>query len=127
MGRKKILYIEDNPANVLFMTQLIRRCTDCELLSESNARSGLRMLEQQPFDLLLLDINLPDMNGFDVLAKMRTMPELRKLPVIALSADAMPEQIAKGKAAGFEAYLTKPLEIAALLDQLGKSLGRAPD
>src|SRR3546814_5174839 len=77
-------------------------------------------------DIVILDLNLPDMDGFQVLAALRARPETRDLPVIALTASAMPSDIQRGTEAGFRAYLTKPLKFDALLDAVDSALAPAP-
>ncbi len=74
----------------------------------------------------MLDINLPGMNGFEVLARLQAMPETRQIPVLALSAAAMPRDVQAGKAAGFRHYLTKPIDVQAFLAAIAEALDSPP-
>jgi PAS domain S-box-containing protein len=107
----KLLYVEDNKANVKLMQQVIKRLNDAQLLVAETAEAGLEQVAEFQPDIIVMDINLPGMDGFDALEALKTNPVTREIPVIALSADAMPHQVAKGQQVGFEAYLTKPLDI----------------
>ncbi|MCK4704322.1 MAG: response regulator [Gammaproteobacteria bacterium] len=110
-----VLYIEDNPANLRLVTQLLGRRADINMLSVDEPLLGLELaLEHEP-DLILLDINLPGINGFEVLKHLRQRDGTRDKPVIAVSANAMPKDIKKGLDAGFDDYVTKPIDIQALL------------
>ena len=112
--RYKLLYIEDNPANMRLMHRIITAHKDIELLEAENAEDGLKIaLNQQP-ELILLDIELPGMDGYEVLQQLRVNPLTRDIPVIALSANAMTKDLARGKVAGFKDYLTKPVDVARL-------------
>jgi PAS domain S-box-containing protein len=106
-----ILYIEDNKANVVLMQQVIKRMEGASLLIAETAEAGLTVAAEQHPDVVVMDINLPGMDGFEALKVMQTRNATRDIPVVALSADAMPHQIEKGRQVGFVAYLTKPLDI----------------
>jgi len=117
---RTILYIEDNPANLKLMQHIIRRFEDYTLLSATTAEAGIEIATNQRPDLILMDIDLPGMDGFSALQILRAQANTKQIPVIAVSAMAMPAQVDKGLQAGFEGYLSKPLNIdkfMATLDQ----------
>lgn len=111
LNGKTILYIEDNHANMLFMKQIIAKMTTCTLLTASNAENGIQIALENTPDIILMDIDLPGMNGFDAYKILRNEARTSKIPVVALSSHAMQEQVEKGKNANFAEYLTKPLKI----------------
>ncbi len=118
---RTVLYIEDNPANLKLVAQILARRKHISLLTAHAPDRGIELAMSQHPDLVLLDINLPGMNGYQVLEILKADARLKDIPVIALTAAAMPCDIERGRAAGFSEYLTKPLDIAkfnALLDKL---------
>lgn len=112
---KEILYIEDNPANLRLVEQVVRLKTPHTFLSAHDASLGLQMAGSHHPDLILLDINMPGMDGYEVLSKLQANEETHNIPVIAISANAMKSDIQRGVAAGFKVYLTKPIDIEKLL------------
>ncbi len=110
-----VLYIEDNPANLRLVQKIISTHTSLRLLDARTAEQGLELAKAHLPDLILLDINLPGMNGFEALRHLQEDPATCGIPVIAISANAMERDIKKGLAAGFTDYLTKPLDIPKLL------------
>ncbi|WP_295641523.1 PAS domain-containing protein [uncultured Methylibium sp.] len=125
--RLRLLYVEDNPVNVLLMQEVIAQCGPRYQLSVAHdGEQGLaRLAEGAPPDLLLLDINLPGIGGHEVLARVRADPRLARLPCVAVSADAMPHEVARARAAGFDDYWTKPLDISRLVERMEQVLARA--
>jgi PAS domain S-box-containing protein len=122
-----VLYIEDNPANIQLMVQIMGQRPQVELFTAQQASRGIELaLACQP-DLVLLDIGLPTMDGYQVLAVLRQLPALRRVPVVALSANALPQDIERGLAAGFTDYLTKPLDVGRFLAVLDTFLGLAKE
>lgn len=123
-GRHRILYVEDNPANLILVQSIVRQHRPgYELLSASDGEQGLEMaLENKP-DLIILDISLPGLNGYEVLQALRQSEDTRRIPTIALSANAMPQDMEQGLAAGFSGYLTKPIDVHKLLETLDGLLG----
>lgn len=115
-----LLYIEDNPVNVLLMVALLDlpALAHLRLLIAVDGATGLEMVRRERPDLILLDLQLPDMDGLIVLQALRSRARTAAVPVIALSADALPAQIQAALAAGCLDYWTKPLdpsgEVAAL-------------
>ena len=119
-AQRTLLYVEDNPANLVLVKELIAFRGDLRLLSAGDARAGLRLAHEQRPAVILMDINLPGMSGNEAMALLRADAATRDIPVIALSANAMPRDVARSQKAGFMCYLTKPLnldEFAAALDR----------
>jgi len=118
----KVLYIEDNPVNVLLMEAMMEREPGVRLITATLPEVGLRMAQSERPRLILLDIQLPGMDGYEVLRRLRAAESTRAIPVIAISANAMRGDIEQGLAAGFDHYLTKPLELSRLLAALHQAL-----
>ncbi len=112
--RRRALYIEDNPVNLMLMAALLEN--ELDLATAAEPLQGLAQAQAAPPDLILLDIQLPGIDGFEVLRRLRADERTRRIPVVAVSANAMPADLAAGKAAGFDAYVTKPVDLHALLD-----------
>ncbi|MEQ9200529.1 MAG: ATP-binding protein, partial [Rhodospirillales bacterium] len=106
-----VLYVEDNSANMMLMEEVVSRINGVTLLTATNAETGLSLARTHKPNLIILDINLPGMDGYEALKAIRNEPGLAETPVVALSADAMPQQVERGKKAGFHDYLTKPINI----------------
>lgn len=119
-----VLYIEDNPVNVALMEAMLARLPGVRLLCAETPSEGLRLAAEHQPALVLLDIHLPEMDGFAVLRHLHQMPALAHTPVLAVSANALQEDIAAAHEAGFAAYLTKPLALDTLLDTVRAHLGR---
>ena len=113
-----VLYIEDNPANLMLVETLVARRSDIRLLSASDGPSGIEIAHTARPDVILMDINLPGMSGTKALAILAADPATAHIPVIAISANAMPSDIAKGLAAGFVRYLTKPIRVNYFMETL---------
>lgn len=121
-----MLYVEDNPANIQLMRDLIDSMGGFRLLVAADPGSGLQLARTHLPDIIILDINLPGMDGFEVLARLRADPATAPIPALALSANALPREVERGKAAGFHRYLTKPLRVPEFLASLDEALsGRA--
>jgi PAS domain S-box-containing protein len=110
-----ILCIEDNPANLRLVERILAQRADIRLLSAGAPGLGLELAAAHRPSLILLDINLPDMDGFEVLRRLQAAAGTRAIPVIGISANAMPKDIQRARAAGFADYLTKPLDVGAFL------------
>jgi len=110
-----LLYIEDNPANLRLVAQIFSKQKNFKLLSAHTPELGIELAQVHHPDLILLDINLPGMDGYQVLKALGDIESIKNVPVIAVTANAMPSDVARGKAAGFAAYITKPLDVALLL------------
>jgi len=106
-----ILYIEDNPANMRLMQQIIATRPNIKLLDAETAEAGLEIAAAQQPDIILLDIQLPGMDGYEAIKCLRENPATCDIPVVAVSANAMPQDIARSRLAGFADYLVKPLNL----------------
>ena len=117
----RLLYIEDNPANMELMRKIIKQLEGFTLFDAVNAEIGINMFEQVHPDIVLMDIDLPGMNGFDALLAIHAnFPWAQEVPIIAVSSNAMAEEIEKGKHSGFYDYITKPIDIVNLTVMLQK-------
>jgi CheY-like chemotaxis protein len=123
--RLTVLYIEDNADNLALVELLIARRSDLTMLSAVDGPLGIELARARQPDVILMDINLPGMNGFDVLKCLRADPATAHIPVMALSSDAYPRQIEKGLNAGFFQYLTKPFKFSEFEDSLDLCLQSA--
>lgn len=117
-----ILYVEDNPANLRLMEKIIQQRAGAKLISAHTAAMGIEIARHHRPEIILMDISLPNnMDGFQALQALRRIPETKDTPVIAISANAMPKEIKRGRQAGFYDYLAKPVDISQLtklLDQI---------
>jgi PAS domain S-box-containing protein len=111
-GRCVMLYVEDNPANIGFMRDLVANMfEDVELLSAATGELGIELARAHQLDVIVMDINLPGMNGLQALRELRKDPTTQQVPVIAISAAASERDKQRGLSAGFCAYLTKPVNV----------------
>jgi len=120
--RRSVLCVEDNPANMMLVARLLARRPDIQLLCAKDGRSGVEMAQAAMPEVILMDINLPGINGLTALKILAGDPVTAHIPVIALSANAMPRDIEKGLQAGFFRYLTKPIKIDEFMDTLDLAL-----
>lgn len=118
-----LLYIEDNPSNLRLVERALEHRPGIRLLTAMLGRVGLDLAREHQPDLILLDLNLPDVGGESVLAELRAHPRTMGIPVVIMSADATRRQIEHLLAVGAEAYLTKPLDVRAFLSMLDDHLG----
>ncbi|KAF0224793.1 MAG: Signal transduction histidine [Rhodospirillaceae bacterium] len=116
----RILYVEDNPANVQLMEAVLGEVGGFILDTAASIETGLEKLRRNRPDILVLDINLPGMSGLQAVRQWRALPEFDGLPIIALSANVMPNAVEAALAAGFDRYLTKPLDIGQFLRTVGE-------
>ncbi len=119
---RTLLYVEDNPANLKVVEQLIARRSDMRLLSAANGNLGIKLARRNQPEVILMDINLPGMSGIEALKILREDPATAHIPVIAISANAMPRNVEKGLQAGFFWYLTKPIKVKEFTDVLNVAL-----
>ncbi|HAU29633.1 MAG TPA: hybrid sensor histidine kinase/response regulator [Rhodospirillaceae bacterium] len=117
-----LLYVENNAANQHLIEQLISRHPNLHMISALNGALGIQLAQERHPDVILMDINLPDINGLDVLKILHDNPETKNIPTIAISANAMPSDIEDALNAGFSHYLTKPIRIVELMKALETSL-----
>ncbi len=112
---KTILYIEDNPDNML-LVQRVLEARGYKFLQAVSGQDGIISAESQPVDLILLDINLPDIDGYEVARRLRSSPkrELRYTPIIAITANALKGDAEKAVSAGCDVYMSKPINIREL-------------
>ncbi|MEW5754828.1 MAG: response regulator [Pseudomonadota bacterium] len=122
--RFALLYIEDNPANLRLVSQLLAKRKNIHLYTANHPIQGLETARRHRLDLILLDINLPELNGYQVLARLQTDERTRAVPVIGISANAMPQDIAQAKSAGFIEYIPKPIDAAKLFAAIDEALSR---
>ena len=119
---RTLLYVEDNPANLMLIEDLIARRPDIRMLSARDGISGVEMARAARPDVILMDINLPGISGIQALEILAADPATAHIPVIALSANAMPRDIEKGLEAGFFRYLTKPIKVNEFMNTLDVAL-----
>jgi two-component system sensor histidine kinase/response regulator len=119
--RRKVLYIEDNLSNVTLMEQMLQEKPEIELMTAIQGKIGLDLARQHAPDLILLDLHLPDLAGWDVLSQLQASETTRDIPAIVVSADATSRQIERLMAAGARGYLTKPLDINEFFRVLEKT------
>jgi len=124
LGQRSVLYIEDNPVNQLLMEGMLAQRPGLRLLLASLPEEGLSMAAQSQPDLVLLDIQLPGIDGFEVLRRLRAQPATQVVPVVAVSANAMQADLDAAQAAGFDDYITKPLDLQRLLLVVDRLLAR---
>jgi CheY-like chemotaxis protein len=122
---RKVLYIEDNPANLMLVGDLIARRADIQLLSARDGNSGIDLARASQPEVILMDINLPGISGIEALAILQQDPATAHIPVVAVSANAMPRDIEKGLQAGFFRYLTKPIKVPEFMTTLDLALAHA--
>lgn len=120
-----VLYIEDNPVNVMLVEELLRGRADLCFCAATTGALGVEQARKLRPDLVLIDMQLPDFDGLEVLARLKAMPEMAAVPCVALSANAMPADIARARQAGFADYWTKPINFKAFLDALDRLLPAA--
>ena len=121
--KSTILYVEDNPDNRM----LVRRILTAEsykLLEATNAVQAINLLETTTPDLILMDINMPDMDGYTLTTRIRSMPGLERIPILALTANVMRGDKEKTLEAGCDGYIQKPLDIEQLTREIEKFLSR---
>ncbi|MDR3673245.1 MAG: ATP-binding protein [Holophaga sp.] len=123
--RHTLLYVEDNVANLELVEQLIARRPDLRLLSAGTGMLGVKLAQQHLPEVILMDINLPGISGIQALGLLRTDPRTARIPVLAISANAMPGDIKRCTEAGFFRYLTKPIKVAEFMEALNVALAMA--
>ncbi|MGJ9417181.1 ATP-binding protein [Massilia sp. CMS3.1] len=123
-----LLYVEDNPANLKLVEEIVRFRSDLRLLAAGDGPLGLSLARAHRPEIILMDLNLHGMSGLEVLAQLQREPATRDIPVIALTANAMASDIERGIAAGFFRYLTKPIDIDQFNEAIDTTLAhlRAP-
>lgn len=117
-----LLYVEDNPANLMLVEQILQTRPDIKLLSAPQAQMGIELANAHKPDLILMDINMPEMDGITAMKKLQNYEETRDIPVIAVSANAMESDIKKALDAGFKAYIIKPFDIPKFYMEIDRFL-----
>jgi CheY-like chemotaxis protein len=116
----KVLYVEDNPANIAVIARLFDQFENIEFHSAGESIEGFEFLSSHSFDLILLDIHLPGLDGFEIFDALSKDDKFKHIPVIALSASATQTDIDKAISLGFYSYLTKPLDLSLLCKTINK-------
>jgi CheY-like chemotaxis protein len=124
---RTLLYVEDNPANLELVEQLIARRADLRLLSAADGNLGIEFARAYQPEVILMDINLPGIGGIEAMQRLRADPSTARIPIIALSANAVPRDIEKGLEAGFFSYLTKPIKVERFMEALDVALKSAAE
>jgi two-component system cell cycle response regulator DivK len=119
-----ILYVEDNPDNRTLVRRILLS-EDYTLLEANNAFEALEVLKSSKPDLILMDINMPDMDGYTLTAKIKAMPGFTKVPILALTANVMRGDREKTLEAGCDGYIQKPLDIDQLIKEIERFLARS--
>ena len=117
-----LLYVEDNPANLKLVEQIVARHPDIRLLTAVNGNSGVEIARVSRPEVILMDINLPDISGYEALTILRSDPATAHIPIIAVSANAMSHDIERSLKAGFFRYLTKPIKVGEFMETLDVAL-----
>jgi CheY-like chemotaxis protein len=120
-----VLYVEDNPANLTLVRNILATLIDVRMIEATDGASGIAQARHHRPDIIILDINLPDMSGYAVLQQLKRTPELAATPILALSASALPLEIERGLEAGFFRYLTKPLDVKKFLGAVDSALSES--
>jgi CheY-like chemotaxis protein len=122
--QRTLLYVEDNPASLALVEQLLALRNDIQLLTATDGLVGIEMARELQPDVILLDINLPGINGFDALKALRADRATAHIPVVALTAKATPHDVSLGMEAGFFHYMTKPIKVNEFMDMVSLALDR---
>ena len=123
--RHKVVYVEDNPSNIAFMRELMEDLPGVELLTAPTAEIGIELVRAHRPELVIMDINLPGMSGFDAAKQLASLPETKSIPIIALTAAAFVRDQARAQDVGFYRYLTKPVKVDELTSVLEEILGKS--
>ena len=118
-----ILYVEDNPDNRMLVRRILT-AENYKLLEATNAVQAINLLETTTPDLILMDINMPDMDGYTLTTRIRSMAGLERIPILALTANVMRGDKEKTLEAGCDGYIQKPLDVDQLIREIEKFLAR---
>lgn len=119
---KKVVYVEDNLANLRFMEKVLSRKEGLVLMSAESALEGIDLIRRELPDLVLMDIQMPVMDGYEAFVVLRDDPATREIPVLAVSANAMEADIQHAVDLGFDGYITKPIDIQELYQTIDEYL-----
>ena len=117
----KILYIEDNPGNRMLVRRILM-AEDYEVFEAENGQAGVEVALRENPDLILMDMNLPGVDGYEMTRRMREIPELRIVPIIAMTANVMQGDREKTLKAGCNGYIPKPIDVDELPYQIARFL-----
>ncbi len=120
--QRTVLYVEDNPANLRLVEQILARHPQLRLITATNGDIGVELSRKALPDLILMDINLPGINGFEALKLIRSWPATAHIPIVAVSANAMPLDVERGVKAGFFRYITKPIKVSEFMQAVNEGL-----
>lgn len=123
MTGERILYIEDNPENRMLVRRVLM-AEGYELFDAADGPTGLRVADENLPDLILMDINLPELDGYEVTSRIKMVPKLAHIPIVAMTANVMKGDKEKSLAAGCDGYIQKPIDIDLLPEQVAKFLSR---
>ena len=122
-NKATILYVEDNPDNRLLVRRILL-AEDYSLLEATDAKDALNVLQTIQPDLILMDINMPDMDGYTLTAKIKSLPGFERVPILAVTANVMRGDKEKTLEAGCDGYIQKPLDIEQLTREIEKFIAR---
>ncbi|MBN2390855.1 MAG: response regulator [Anaerolineae bacterium] len=117
----KILYIEDNPGNRMLVKRILM-VEDYDVFEAEDGPTGIEIALREKLDLILMDMNLPDLDGYELTRRMRAIPELANIPIIAMTANVMQGDREKTLAAGCSGYIPKPIDVDELPHQIARFL-----
>lgn len=117
-----VLYVEDNPANLRLVERILNQITNIKMLSATSGELCLDLATAHKPDLILLDINLPGIDGYEVYRRLKMYDETKNIPIVAISAHAMPKDVAKGIMIGFNDYITKPINVTKFTEKVSRIL-----
>lgn len=117
-----VLYVEDNPANLRLVERILNQITNIKMLSATSGELCIDLAVAHKPDLILLDINLPGIDGYEVFKRLKMYDETKDIPIVAISAHAMPKDVAKGILIGFTDYITKPINVAKFTEKISNIL-----
>lgn len=117
-----VLYVEDNPANLRLVERILNQITSIKMLSAISGELCVDLAVAHRPDLILLDINLPGIDGYEVFKRLKMYEETKDIPIVAISAHAMPKDVAKGIMIGFDDYITKPINVSKFTEKVSHIL-----
>ena len=122
-----VLVVDDVVSNARLLALIMENMFKASVISTFGARVAMEQIIKQKPDLMMVDLNMPNINGFELLKQIRAMPEFKDRPIVAVSANAMPEDIERGLAAGFNAYIPKPYDFDDVWRTVCPLIGWDPD
>ncbi|TNE78505.1 MAG: response regulator [Gammaproteobacteria bacterium] len=123
MANGKILYVEDNLANLALVEKILGLLDGMTMISARTAELGIEMAREHQPDIIILDINLPGISGIEALKLLRSYQETKDTPIIAMTASATKKDLEEGLTAGFDTYMTKPIDVADFIGLIKRIIG----